>query len=70
MNGGAKLSDIITQYGQERVSQIITFGTGAARAVIRDMGRVLDLPPGGGQSIKMIPNELGITLEKAFKGKD
>ena len=53
------------------MSQIITFGTEAARAVIRDVGRVLDLPLAEVNRIaKMIPNELGITLEKALKGKD
>ena len=52
------------------MSQIITFGTEAARAVIRDVGRVLDLPLAEVNRIaKMIPNELGITLEKALRVK-
>ena len=61
---------VTRKYGQERVSQIITFGTEAARAVIRDVGRVLDLPLAEVNRIaKMIPNELGITLDKALQGK-
>lgn len=62
---------VTAKYGQERVSQIITFGTEAARAVIRDVGRVLDMPLAEVNRIaKMIPNELGITLEKALKSKE
>lgn len=68
---GETIEYVTRKYGQERVSQIITFGTEAARAVIRDVGRVLDLPLAEVNRIaKMIPNELGITLEKALKGKD
>ncbi|MEW6165226.1 MAG: DNA polymerase III subunit alpha [Pseudomonadota bacterium] len=53
-------------YGQHAVSQIATFGTMAAKAVIRDVGRVLDLGFNFvDQFAKLIPNELGITLEKA-----
>ena len=61
--------DYVTQkYGKDRVMQIITFGTMAARGVIRDVGRVMDLPYGFVDSIsKMVPQELGITLEKALK---
>lgn len=64
--------DYVTRkYGQERVAQIITFGTEAARAVIRDVGRVLDMPLAEVNRIaKMIPNELGITLTQALKGKE
>ena len=48
--------------------QIVTFGTMAARGVIRDVGRVLDLPYASVDTIaKMIPNELGITIDKALK---
>lgn len=67
-----KVIDYVTEkYGQERVSQIITFGTEAARAVIRDVGRVLDMPlPEVNRIAKMIPNELGITLKKALSGKE
>ncbi|RLJ67850.1 DNA polymerase III subunit alpha [Sulfurisoma sediminicola] len=54
------------KYGGHAVSQIATFGTMAAKAVIRDVGRVLDLPFNFvDQFAKLIPNELGITLEKA-----
>lgn len=68
---GETIEYVTRKYGQARVSQIITFGTEAARAVIRDVGRVLDLPLAEVNRIaKMIPNELGITLEKALKGKE
>ena len=54
------------KYGAHAVSQIATFGTMAAKAVIRDVGRVLDLGFNFvDQFAKLIPNELGITLEKA-----
>lgn len=56
------------KYGADRVVQIVTFGTLAARGVIRDVGRVMDLPYAFVDSIaKMIPKELNITLEKALK---
>ncbi len=60
--------DYVTEkYGKDRVMQIITFGTMAARGVIRDVGRVMDLPYGFVDNIaKMVPNELGITLDKAL----
>jgi DNA polymerase-3 subunit alpha len=54
------------KYGAHAVSQIATFGTMSAKAVVRDVGRVLDLPFNFvDQFAKLIPNELGITLEKA-----
>ena len=54
------------RYGTEKVSQIVTFGTMAAKAVIRDIGRVLDLPYNFvDQLAKLIPFEIGITLKKA-----
>ncbi|HNC41878.1 MAG TPA: DNA polymerase III subunit alpha [Nitrosomonas sp.] len=54
------------RYGMESVSQIVTFGTMAAKAVIRDVGRVLDLPFNFvDQLAKLIPFELGMTLKKA-----
>ncbi|MFP3019682.1 MAG: DNA polymerase III subunit alpha [Arsenophonus sp.] len=54
-------------YGREAVSQIITFGTMAAKAVIRDVGRVLDYPYRFVNRIsKLVPSDPGITLEKAF----
>ncbi|HUG72492.1 MAG TPA: DNA polymerase III subunit alpha [Steroidobacteraceae bacterium] len=56
------------RYGRERVSQIITYGTMAAKAVVRDVARVLGHPFGFGDRIaKLIPNELDITLEAALK---
>ncbi|WP_126444002.1 DNA polymerase III subunit alpha [Sulfuricystis multivorans] len=55
-----------SKYGQHAVSQIATFGTMAAKAVIRDVGRVLDLGFNFvDQFAKLIPNELGITLKEA-----
>lgn len=59
---------IVSKYGNDRVAQIITFGTLAARAAIRDVGRVLDMPYGEVDRIaKMVPSELGVTLERALK---
>ena len=59
---------VVRKYGKERVVQIVTFGTMAARGVIRDVGRVLDLPYAICDSVaKMIPNELGITIDRALK---
>src|SRR5690606_34131146 len=58
-------------YGRESVSQIITYGTMAAKAVIRDVGRVLGHPYGFVDKIaKLIPNELGITLAKALEQEE
>ena len=55
------------KYGRDRVAQIVTFGTLAARGVIRDVGRVMDLPYALCDTIaKMIPMELGITIDKAL----
>lgn len=59
---------VVEKYGKDRVVQIVTFGTMAARGVIRDVGRVMDLSYALVDSIaKMIPNELNITIEKALK---
>ena len=60
--------DYVTRkYGKDRVVQIVTFGTLAARGVIRDVGRVLDMPYAQVDSIaKMIPTELNITIDKAL----
>ena len=58
---------VIEKYGKDCVTQIVTFGTLAARGVIRDVGRVMDLPYAYVDNIaKSIPNELGITIEKAL----
>lgn len=59
---------VAKQYGKDSVSQIITYGTMAARAVIRDAGRVLGHPYGFVDKIaKLIPMEIGITLDKALE---
>ena len=59
---------VANHYGKDHVAQIITFGTMAAKAVVRDVGRVLGLPYGMVDGIaKLIPFELGITLEKAIE---
>ena len=60
--------DYVTRkYGTDRVVQIVTFGTLAARGVIRDVGRVMDLPYAFVDSIaKMIPTELNMTLDRAL----
>lgn len=56
------------KYGQDHVSQIITFGTMSARMVIRDVGRALDVPYAEADKLaKMIPNELHITIQKAIE---
>ena len=56
------------KYGQDHVSQIITFGTMSARMVIRDVGRALDIPYAETDKLaKMIPNELHITIKKALE---
>jgi len=58
---------VVEKYGEDKVAQIITFGTMSARAVIRDVGRALDLPyPVVDKVAKMIPQELKITIEKAL----
>ena len=58
---------VVRKYGADRVAQIVTFGTLAAKGVIRDVGRVMDLPYALCDSIsKMIPTELNITLDKAL----
>jgi DNA polymerase-3 subunit alpha len=79
--GRDRVIEYVTEkYGRENVAQIITFGTMAARAVVRDVGRVLSIPYGDMDKVaKMIPEELGMTLERAqelsvdlkeLKGKD
>ena len=62
---------VVEKYGKDKVVQIVTFGTMAARGVIRDVARAMDLPYALADTIaKMIPNELGITIEKALKTKE
>ena len=56
------------KYGRERVAQIITFGTMAARAALRDVGRALDIPlPDVDRIAKLVPQTVGITLDQALK---
>ena len=62
---------VVAKYGKEKVVQIITFGTMAAKAVIRDVGRVMDIPYAQVDAVaKMVPNEPNITLEKAMDNPD
>ena len=59
---------VSNKYGREKVVQIVTFGTMAAKGVIKDVGRALDLPYSYTDSIsKMIPSELNITLDRAME---
>lgn len=59
---------VVRKYGKDNVVQIVTFGTMAAKAVVRDVGRVLDMPYARCDQIaKMIPGDLGMTLDKALK---
>ena len=63
---GEVLEYVRQKYGERRVAQIITFGKLKAKSVVRDVGRVMGLPYAAADRIaKMIPNELGITLEDA-----
>ncbi|MBR0368358.1 MAG: DNA polymerase III subunit alpha [Clostridia bacterium] len=65
---GRVIDYVRRRYGADHVAQIITFGTMAARAVIRDVGRVMDLPYQQVDGIaKLVPFELNITLEKALR---
>ncbi|MBP3487369.1 MAG: DNA polymerase III subunit alpha [Roseburia sp.] len=64
---GEVIDYVVEKYGKDCVTQIVTFGTLAARGVIRDVGRVMDLPYNFCDNIaKNIPNELNITIEKAL----
>src|SRR4051812_6268709 len=69
MDGRDRVIEYVAQkYGKERVSQIITYGTMAAKAVVRDVGRVLGMGYGYVDKIaKLIPFELGITLDDALE---
>ncbi|SFM20706.1 DNA polymerase-3 subunit alpha [Paenibacillus sp. 1_12] len=59
---------VVTKYGPEHVAQIITFGTMAAKAAVRDVGRVLNLPYNEvDRAAKMIPHQLGMTLAEAVE---
>jgi DNA polymerase-3 subunit alpha len=69
MEGRDRVIDYVAErYGRDRVAQIITFGTMAAKAVIRDTGRVLGQPYGFVDRIaKLVPFEIGMTLDKALE---
>lgn len=59
---------VVRKYGSDHVAQIATFGTMAAKAAVRDVGRVLDLPyQEVDRAAKMIPNQLGVTIERALE---
>ena len=65
------LDYIINRYGQEKVAQIITFGTLQARAAVRDVGRALEMPYSMVDNVaKLIPRDLGITLERALEASN
>ena len=65
---GEVIDYVVSKYGKDNVAQIVTFGTLAAKGVIRDVGRVLDMPYAQVDAIaKMIPKELNITIDKALK---
>ncbi len=72
MEGRDRVIDYVAQrYGADKVSQIITFGTMAAKAAVRDVGRVLGHPYGFvDQLAKLIPFEVGITLDKALADEE
>jgi DNA polymerase-3 subunit alpha len=72
MEGRDRVIDYVAnKYGRERVSQIITYGTLAAKAVVRDVGRVLGHNYGYVDKIaKLIPFEIGITLDKALEQEE
>ncbi len=72
MEGRDRVIDYVAEkYGRDRVSQIITYGSMAARAVVRDVGRVLGHPYGFvDQLAKLIPFEIGMTLQKALAEVD
>ncbi len=62
---------VVEKYGREHVSQIITFGTLAAKAAVRDCGRAMGMPYADVDAVaKAIPNELGITLKNALRFKE
>ncbi len=60
---------VIEKYGEDHVSQIVTFGTMAARAAVRDVGRALDIPYATCDKIaKLIPQSIGMTISRALEG--
>ncbi|HET9407264.1 MAG TPA: DNA polymerase III subunit alpha, partial [Candidatus Sulfotelmatobacter sp.] len=69
MNRRGEVIDYVTRkYGRDNVAQIITFGTMAAKAAIKDVGRAMDIPYADVDRIaKLVPTQLNITLEKAIE---
>src|SRR5205807_8522616 len=69
MNGRGQVIDYVTnKYGRENVAQIITFGTMAAKAAIKDVGRAMDIPYNDVDRVaKMVPPTLNITIDRALK---
>ncbi len=68
---GEVIEYVIQKYGADKVAQIVTFGTMAAKLAIRDTGRALDMPYGFVDGVaKQIPNELNITIEKALESNN
>ena len=62
---------VIEKYGSDHVALLVTFGTLAERAAVRDVGRVLGIPYNDVDTVaKLIPRELGITIDKALKSSD
>lgn len=62
---------VMRKYGKDRVVQIVTFGTLAAKGVIKDVGRVMDIPYSKTDFIsKMIPNDIGMTIDKALEANN
>jgi len=67
---GEVLNYVVEKYGSDHVAQIITFGTLGAKAAIRDVGRVLELPYAEADKVaKLVPNQLNITLEQALEAE-
>ncbi len=65
---GEVITYVSEKYGKDHVAQIITFGTMAAKAAIRDVGRAMDMPYAEVDRIaKLVPNTLKITIEEAMK---
>ena len=65
---GEVIEYVSTKYGEHNVGQIVTFGQLKAKAVLRDVARVLDLPPAEGDRLaKLVPNDVNITLEQALE---
>ena len=67
---GEVLNYVVDKYGSDHVAQIITFGTLGAKAAIRDVGRVLEMPYADADKVaKLVPNQLNITLEQALEAE-